>query len=57
MALDAADARYAKWIGWLDRVQQETHGLWLYRHLWDGLVEITQPAHLPPSVIFDAFGS
>ena len=51
-----ADQRYQRWVDQLERIIQEVHNAHLYRHLWSGLVQMTQAAELPPSVIFDALG-
>lgn len=48
------DKRYQRWAEWLEVVTNETYSLFLYRHYFRGLGEMTQQADLPPSGFFPA---
>jgi hypothetical protein len=48
------DERFAQWVGWIERIKNAVHALFLYRHMFRRLGEVTQAASLPPSVFFEA---
>lgn len=51
------DERFLRWVEWLHGITDETFTLFHHRHLWGELAEISRNAALPPSAIFDAFGT
>lgn len=54
---DEADLLYDRWVGWFERISNETYTLFAYRDYWRGLAEMTQAnGPIPASTFFDALG-
>lgn len=54
---DEADVRYDRWVGWFERISNETYTLFAYRDYWRGLAEMTEAnGQIPPTTFFDALG-
>jgi hypothetical protein len=51
------DERFAQWVEWVKRIKNPVHTLFLYRHIFEELGEMTRAADLPPSTFFDALPS